>query len=94
MKTIENKLPEPMNDERVTELLNFKTRDFSDCPVQTLEQLQEFKPKYPDARLYKPIKKTIQIRLDADVIEWLKQAGQGYQTRANTILRQAMLQSN
>ena len=82
-----------MNDERITELQNFKTKDFTDCPVQTPEQLQEFKPRYQDARLYKPVKKTVQIRLDADVLEWLKQAGSGYQTRANSILRQAMLQS-
>ena len=38
--------------------------------------------------------KTVQIRLDADVIEWLKQDGAGYQTRANAILRQAMLQAD
>jgi len=43
---------------------------------------------------YKPIKKTVQIRIDADILEWLKEAGPGYQTRANTILRQAMLQSS
>ena len=92
MKTIESKQP-VMSDERIAELKNFKTKDFSDCPIQTPEQLQEFKPKYPDARLYKPIKKTVQIRLDADVLEWLKQTGSGYQTRANSILRQAMLQS-
>ena len=97
-----------MTDERIAELQNFKTKDFTDCPVQTPEQLREFKPKYPegklgsaeprrsvpDARLYKPIKKTVQTRLDADVLEWLKQAGAGYQTRANAILRQAMLQSD
>ena len=92
MKTIESKYP-VMNDERITELQNFKTKNFSDCPVQTPEQLQEFKPKYPDPRLYKPLKQTVQIRLDADILEWLKQAGPGYQTRANSILRQAMLQS-
>ena len=82
-----------MSDERIAELQNFKTKDFTGCPPQTSEQLQEFKPKYPDARLYKPIKMTVQIRLDADVLEWLKEAGPGYQTRANSILRQAMLQS-
>ena len=92
MKTTDNILP-AMTDERISELQNFQTKDFTDCPVQTPEQLQEFKPKYPDARLYKPIKKTVQIRLDADVLEWLKQAGHGYQTRVNAILRQAMLQS-
>jgi uncharacterized protein (DUF4415 family) len=93
MKTTENKSP-VMSDERIAELQNFKTKDFTDCPVQTPEQLKEFKPKYPDERLYKPIKKTVQIRLDTDVLEWLKQAGPGYQTRANAILRQAMLQSD
>jgi uncharacterized protein (DUF4415 family) len=93
MKTIKNKSP-IMSNERIAELQNFTTNDFSDCPVQTPEQLKEFKPKYPDVRLYKPVKKTVQIRLDADVLEWLKQAGPGYQTRANAILRQAMLQSS
>jgi uncharacterized protein (DUF4415 family) len=83
-----------MSDERITELQNFETKDFNDCPVQTPEQLQEFKPKYPDARLYKPVKQNVQIRLDADILEWLKSEGPGYQTRANAILRQAMLQAN
>jgi len=82
-----------MTDERIAELKQFRTNDFSDCPEQTQEQLQEFRPKYPDARLYKPIKRVVQIRLDADVIEWLKREGPGYQTRANSILRQAMLQA-
>ena len=93
MKTIKSKLT-AMSDERIAELQNFKTKDFSDCPVQTKEQLQEFKPKYPDIRLYKPIKQTVQMRIDADVLEWLKHDGPGYQTRANAILRQAMLQEN
>jgi len=92
-KTTGDKLP-AMSDERIAELQNFKTKDYSDCPVQTEEQLHEFKPKYPDARFYKPIKKVVQLRLDADVLEWLKQAGPGYQTRANAVLRQAMLQKN
>ena len=31
------------------------------------------------------------MRLDADVIAWLKKRGKGYQTRVNSILRQTML---
>ena len=89
-KTTGNKLS-AMSDERIDELKKFKTKEFSDCPIQTQEQLQEFKPRYPDAQLYKPIKQVVQIHLDADIIEWLKQDGPGYQTRANAILRQAML---
>jgi hypothetical protein len=30
------------------------------------------------------------MRLDSDVIEWLKADGRGYQTKANWLLRQAM----
>jgi uncharacterized protein (DUF4415 family) len=91
MKTMGNKHP-AMTYERRAELQNFETKDFSDCP-QILDQLKEFKPKYPDERLYKPVKKTVQLHLEADVLEWLKQAGPGYQTRANAILRQAMAQA-
>jgi uncharacterized protein (DUF4415 family) len=31
------------------------------------------------------------VRLDADVLEWLKSQGSGYQSRLNDILRSAML---
>jgi len=31
------------------------------------------------------------MRLDADVIAWLRRAGKGYQTRANRILRERIL---
>jgi uncharacterized protein (DUF4415 family) len=43
-------------------------------------------------RFYRPVKQAISMRLDADVIAWLKKQGKGYQTRANQILRQRMLQ--
>ena len=42
---------------------------------------------------YRPVKKPVTMRLDADVIQWLKQDGPGYQTRANALLRKAMVQS-
>jgi hypothetical protein len=34
----------------------------------------------------------VTIRLDSDVIAWLKADGRGYQTKANLLLRHAMLQ--
>src|SRR5580704_19671955 len=40
---------------------------------------------------YKPVKKQLTVRLDADLIAWLRNAGKGYQTRLNSILRQEML---
>ncbi len=45
-------------------------------------------------RFYRPVKQAVTIRLDADVIHWLKQGGRGYQTRANRILRRAMEEQN
>ena len=41
-------------------------------------------------KYYRPIKKSLTIRLDADVLAWLKAEGRGYQTRINTLLRAAM----
>jgi len=35
-------------------------------------------------------KRQLTIRLDADVLKWLKAHGRGYQTRINRILRVAM----
>ena len=42
---------------------------------------------------YKPVKKQITLRLDADIIAWLRQSGKGYQARANVFLRSAMLRA-
>lgn len=55
-------------------------------------------PELPEAqwdkaergRFYRPIKRQITARLDADVLAWLKAGGSGYQTRMNAILRCAM----
>jgi len=44
-------------------------------------------------KFYRPIKQQVTVRIDADVIDWLKQQGHGYQTRLNKILRQAMQES-
>ena len=40
---------------------------------------------------YKPTKQVTTVRIDADVLLWLKSNGKGYQTRINAILRDAML---
>ena len=39
--------------------------------------------------LYRPIKKPVTLRLDADVVEWFKEraAGRGYQSEINRVLR-------
>jgi uncharacterized protein (DUF4415 family) len=42
-------------------------------------------------KFYRPVKRPLTIRLDADVLAWLRKPGRGYQTRINRILRDAML---
>jgi uncharacterized protein (DUF4415 family) len=41
-------------------------------------------------RFYRPAKRPVTIRLDEDIIDWLKSYGRGYQTKANLLLRHAM----
>jgi uncharacterized protein (DUF4415 family) len=40
---------------------------------------------------YRPLKQQLTLRLDADIVAWLRRQGRGYQTRANALLREAML---
>ena len=41
-------------------------------------------------KFYRPIKTPVTLRLDADVLAWLKSQGPGYQTRINRMLRSEM----
>ena len=36
---------------------------------------------------YRPVKEQLTLRLDADVVDWFKAGGKGYQTRINKALR-------
>lgn len=47
---------------------------------------------FRDRALYRPVKQSTTVRLDADVLAWLRSKGKGYQTRLNAILREAMRQ--
>ncbi|BAN25471.1 putative uncharacterized protein [Caballeronia insecticola] len=58
--------------------------DFSDMP----ELGDAF---FEQAELHVPPKQAVTMRLDADVLEWFRQQGKGYQTRINRLLRAYML---
>lgn len=40
--------------------------------------------------LYRPLKKPITVRIDADVLAWFKKDGRRYQSRINAALRKVM----
>ncbi|MGH9431515.1 MAG: BrnA antitoxin family protein [Terriglobia bacterium] len=58
--------------------------DYSDIPPLGDEFFKKATVAWP------PLKQQLTIRLDADVLHWLRANGRGYQTRINRILRAAM----
>ena len=40
---------------------------------------------------FRPVKKQTTVRIDKDILDWLKSQGQGHLTRINEILRERML---
>lgn len=60
--------------------------DTTEIPELTKQQLTS---AYV-GRFYKPIKKPVTMRLDADVLEWFKTHYDKYQTNVNQILREHM----
>lgn len=61
--------------------------DFSDIPEMTELEAIELYP-----RNWRPVKQAISVRIDSDILEWLKQPEKtGYQKRLNAVLRWARL---
>ena len=61
--------------------------DLSDAPEMTDAEWKNAER----GRFYRPVKRQITARVDADVLDWLKSHGKGYQSRINAILRREML---
>jgi len=61
--------------------------DYSDIPPLSAALLQTA----VRGGLYRPVKRQMTVRLDADILAWLKSQGKGHHGRLNQILRAAML---
>jgi uncharacterized protein (DUF4415 family) len=61
--------------------------DYSDIPPLT-EKFWRNAVRNP---WYRPRKQQVTLRIDADVLAWLKHGGKGYQSRLNSVLRDAMI---
>lgn len=84
--------PPPLTDQQKAELEALNAMpdgdiDYSDIPPLS----DEFWKNAVRNPFYKPTKTLTTVRLDADVLLWLRSKGKGYQTRINAILREAML---
>jgi uncharacterized protein (DUF4415 family) len=66
--------------------------DYSDISQMTAEQLARLVP-LRDYLSVRHKKERLTVRIDKDIVAWLRAGGEGYQTRLNDILRQAMTSS-
>lgn len=80
MKLTRNQLKEL----RALEKMKDEEIDFSEIPALKMPK------ELLVGKFYRPAKKSLTIRIDADILAWLKEEGKGYQTRINSYLREAM----
>jgi uncharacterized protein (DUF4415 family) len=77
-----------------------QTRKLYEQRDKSLDKDPETRPLPPETwahamrrdEFFRPIKKSITARIDADVLAWLRSRGEGHLTRMNAILREAMEQ--
>ena len=82
----------PLTAQQEAELKALATRPDSEIDYSDLEPLTEaFWKNAIRNPLYKPTKTSTTVRLDTDVLLWLRSQGKGYQSRINAILRREML---
>jgi len=88
--TVQN-MPE-LTKEQQANLKRLASRPDAEIDTSDIPEMTEERFKLAVRRgLYRPVKKQITAKVDADVLEWLKSKGKGYQTRVNAILRREML---
>jgi uncharacterized protein (DUF4415 family) len=72
------------------ELLRLAQRPDEEIDLTDIPEIRQFPSDAVIGKFYRPKKQSVTIRLDADVLAWLKASGEGYQTRVNTYLRRLM----
>ena len=69
------------------------TRPDREIDVSEIPEIREIPSDAVIGKFYRPRKETVTIRIDSDVLAWLKASGSGYQTRINNFLRLLMQRS-
>ena len=84
--------PPPLTAKQQAEITDLNARPDSEIDTSDIPELtEEFWKNAVRNPFYKPTKTVTTVRVDSDVLVWLKSKGKGYQTRLNVILREAML---
>ena len=82
-----------LSAEKRRELQKLAAKPDREIDLSDIPEIREIPSDAVIGRFYRPRKTAVAIRLDVDVVVWLKATGAGYQTRINTYLRQLMQQS-
>ncbi|WP_413988401.1 BrnA antitoxin family protein [Labrys okinawensis] len=84
----------PLTAEQKAELAALAARPDSDIDTSDIPELgEEFWQKAVRNPLYRPTKTSTTVRIDSDVLLWLRSQGKGYQSRLNAILRREMIEA-
>ena len=82
-----------LSPERIEEIREFPVVYDVDSPKLTADQIARMKPVHFEYWKVEPVKVSLSIKIDADVLAWFKSKGKGYQTRINKALRDEMMRS-
>lgn len=82
-----------VSKKQTREIKNLATTKDEDIDLSDQPEVRDWTESMV-GKFYRPIKKPLTIRVDADVLAWLKAQGKGYQTRINHLLRTAMQNQN
>lgn len=77
--------------ERTRELYEKRDKSLDDDPDSRPLPPEKWANAMRRDEFFRPVKKQTTVRIDADVLEWLKSQGEGHLTRINEILRERML---
>lgn len=77
-----------MKDSSKTDWQRLAAMEDADIDTSDIPELGD--DFFANAQVTTPTKQPVTLRLDADVLNWFKQEGKGYQTRINKLLRNYM----
>ena len=79
--------------EKKKKLQNLAARPESEIDLSDIPEIRKIPSDAVIGKFYRPKKASVTIRIDADVLAWLRSSGEGYQTRINDYLRSLMQRS-
>lgn len=82
-----------LSAEKRKTLEKLASRPDREIDVSDIPEIKEIPSDAVIGKFYRPRKETITIRIDSDVLAWLKASGSGYQTKINNFLRLLMQRS-